>query len=46
MFYRPELLHDFLDEVLEPRCTVRSGDMKMVLMSRDLSHKRVENINF
>ena len=46
MFYCPELLHDFLDEVLEPRCTVRSGDVKMVFMSRDLSHKRVENIIF
>jgi len=46
MFYPPELLHDFFDEVLEPRCTVRSGYVKMVLMSRDLSHKRVENIIF
>jgi hypothetical protein len=37
MSYCPELLHDVLDEALEPRCAVSSRDVEVVFMSRDLS---------
>ena len=45
MLHRPEPLHDFLNEVLEPRCTVSSRDVEMVFMSRNLSNKKKKKFN-
>jgi len=51
MFHRPELLCDFLDEILEPRCTVGSRDVEVVFTSGRLSHIElksflVHNVNY
>ena len=36
MLYRSKLLHDILNEFLEPRCTISSRDVQVLFVGRDL----------
>lgn len=40
MLYRPKLLHDILNELLEPRCTISSRDVQVLFVGRDLLHNK------
>jgi len=40
MLYRPKLLHDIFNELLEPRRTISSRDVQVLFVSRDLLHNR------
>jgi hypothetical protein len=41
MLYRPKLLHDILNELLEPRRTISSRDVQVLFMSRDLHTQKI-----